>query len=75
MNHTKDTNQPTEGVAMGQKLAVVGKITELKTIEGADRILHATVVCGDAGKWSGVVGLNHQVGELVTVFLQDAVFM
>ena len=73
MNHTKDANQPTEGTLMGQKLAVVGKITELKTIEGADRILHATVVCGDAGKWSGVVGLNHQVGELVTVFLQDAV--
>ena len=73
MTNTKDTNQPTEGTPMAQKLAVVGKITELKTIEGADRILQAIVVCGDAGKWSGVVGLNHQVGELVTVFLQDAV--
>jgi RNA ligase (TIGR02306 family) len=58
---------------MSQKLAVVGKIIELAPIADADRILHATVVCGDAGKWSGVVGLNHQVGELVTVFLQDAV--
>lgn len=58
---------------MSQKLAVVGKIIELAPIAGADRILHAIVVCGDAGKWSGVVGLNHQVGELVTVFLQDAV--
>lgn len=55
------------------KLAVIGKIIELNAISGADRIKHAVVVCGDAGKWSGVVGLNHNVGELVTVFLQDAV--
>jgi RNA ligase (TIGR02306 family) len=53
-------------------LAVVGKIVELNAIDGADRIKHAVVVCGASGKWSGVVGLNHQVGELVTVFLQDA---
>jgi RNA ligase (TIGR02306 family) len=53
-------------------LAVVGKIVELNAIDGADRIKHAIVVCGASGKWSGVVGLNHQVGELVTVFLQDA---
>lgn len=55
------------------KLAVVGKISELLSIEGADRIKQAKVVCGDAGKWSGVVGLDVEVGELVTVFLQDAV--
>lgn len=53
-------------------LAVVGKIIELNAIAGADRIKHAVVVCGASGKWSGVVGLNHEVGELVTVFLQDA---
>lgn len=58
---------------MSQKLAVVGKIIELAPIAGADRILQAIVDCGDAGKWSGVVGKVHQVGELVTVFLQDAV--
>jgi len=55
------------------KLAVVGKITEVKPIDGADLIVQATVVCGDAGKWSGVVGKDTKEGDLVTVFLQDAV--
>lgn len=55
------------------KLAVVGKIAELNPIAGADRIMQAAVDCGDAGVWSGVVGLSHRVGELVTVFLQDSV--
>lgn len=55
------------------KLAVIGKIISLESIAGADRIQLATVVCGDAGKWSGVVGLNHHAGERVLVFLQDAV--
>ncbi len=55
------------------KLAVIGKIIELNAIKDADRIMQAVVVCGDAGRWSGVVGLTHKVGELVTVFLQDAV--
>lgn len=55
------------------KLAVVGKVIETHQIEGADFIKQAIVVCGDAGKWSGVVGLTIQVGDLVTVFLQDAV--
>jgi RNA ligase (TIGR02306 family) len=54
-------------------LAVIGKIIELNLIKDADRIMHAVVVCGAAGKWSGVVGLTHRVGELVTVFLQDAI--
>lgn len=54
-------------------LAVIGKITSLKPIPGADRIRHAEVDCGSSGKWSGVVGLDIQLGELVTVFLQDAV--
>lgn len=54
------------------KLAVIGKVIETAGIPGADRIKRATVVCGDAGKWSGVVGLDIEVGELVTVFLQDA---
>lgn len=54
------------------KLAVVGKVIETASIEGADRIKQALVVCGDAGKWSGVVGLDIEVGQFVTVFLQDA---
>jgi len=54
-------------------LAVVGKIISLSAIKDADRIMRAEVVCGESGKWTGVVGLNHHVGELVTVFLQDAI--
>lgn len=54
-------------------LAVIGKVIELAAIEGADRIRCATVVCGVSGKWKGVVGLDVEPGELVTVFLQDAV--
>lgn len=54
-------------------LAVVGKIIEVAPIKGADFIVQATVVCGKSGKWSGVTGLSAKVGDLVTVFLQDAV--
>lgn len=54
------------------KVAVIGKIIEIRPIDGADFIQAATVVCGDAGKWSGVVGKDVAVDELVTVFLQDA---
>ncbi len=57
---------------MGQ-IAVVGRVTEIRPIEGADFIQAATVVCGAAGKWSGVVGKDVIVDEKVTVFLQDAV--
>ena len=54
-------------------LAVIGKVIEVKAIEGADRIRSATVVCGHAGKWTGVVDLDTSVDDLVTVFLQDAI--
>lgn len=57
---------------MKNAIAVVGKIITIRPIEGADFIQAAEVVCGSAGKWSGVVGKNVEVGETVTVFLQDA---
>jgi len=53
-------------------VAVVGKVSEIRPIEGADFIQAATVLCGAAGKWSGVVGKDVATGESVTVFLQDA---
>jgi RNA ligase (TIGR02306 family) len=53
-------------------VAVVGKIVGIRPIDGADFIQAATVVCGSAGKWSGVVGKDVDTGENVTVFLQDA---
>ncbi len=54
------------------KLAVVGKILEIKSIAGADFIQAALVDCADAGKWAGVVGKDVLPGQAVTVFLQDA---
>lgn len=55
------------------KLAVIGQVTVTKAIEGADRIHHATVSCGDEGVWSGVVGKDIVEGAKVVVFLQDAI--
>ena len=53
-------------------LAVIGRVTEISPIAGADLIQQAAVVCGAAGKWSGVVGKDIQAGDTVTVLLQDA---
>ena len=58
---------------MKKSLAVVGRITETASIPGADLIIQAVVVCGESGKWSGVVSNATQVGDMVTVFLQDAI--
>lgn len=55
------------------KLAVIGRVTETRPIEGADRIQQAFVSCGDEGRWSGVVGKDINAGDSVVVFLQDAV--
>lgn len=54
-------------------LAVVGRIEKIEAIEGADRIRSATVNCGESGTWTGVVSLDYQEDDLVTVFLQDAI--
>lgn len=52
----------------------VGKIQEIKSIEGADRIESAIVVCGPGGKWQGcVLKGEFQVGDLCFVFLQDSI--
>lgn len=59
---------------MNQPLAVVGKIVKVDPIEKADRLESATVVCGHAGKWMGVVPKgDFSIGDLCNVFLQDAV--
>lgn len=54
------------------KLAVIGTVTAVHSIEGADRIQQAIVSCGDEGVWSGVVAKDMAVGAVVVVFLQDA---
>ena len=57
-----------------KRLAYIGKIVEIKTIKGADFIVSATVVCGSGGKWMGTVKKGEfEVGQLVDVFLQDAI--
>ncbi len=54
-------------------LAVTGRIVEIHPIEGADRIVQASVVCGAAGRWTGVVPRDMEMDRSVIVFLQDAI--
>lgn len=54
-------------------LATVGKVVKAAPIEGADRIHSVDVVCGQAGRWTGVVPKDIDVGALTLVFLPDAV--
>lgn len=57
-----------------KEVAYVGKIIAIEPIEKADRLVSATVVCGNGGRWVGVVAKDgFVVGELVNVYLQDAV--
>lgn len=56
-----------------QKLAYIGKIVEVNSIEGADFIDSYTVVCGDGGKWMGTSQKGMNVGDLVEVYLQDCI--
>lgn len=54
-------------------LAYIGKVAEIVSIEGAERVEAATVVCGRGGKWSGVVQRGQFTpGDFVEVYLQDA---
>ena len=54
-------------------LVFVGKIIDLQPIQGADFIVSATVVCGEGGKWKGVVKRSQfQLDDLCTVYLPDA---
>lgn len=54
-------------------LVYVGKVIDLQPIEGADFIVSATVVCGEGGKWKGVVKKSDfSLGSLCVVFLPDS---
>lgn len=56
------------------KLAYIGKIIKIEPIQEADLIESATVVCGQGGKWIGVVGkCQFTVGDECVAYLQDAV--
>ena len=57
-----------------KNVAYIGKIININTIEGADFIDSATVVCGTGGKWMGTIPKNQfEIGEIVEVYLQDAI--
>src|SRR5665213_307955 len=58
---------------MSKELVYVGRIISFDSIPGADFIHCATVVCGEGGKWKGIVRkIDFTVGDLCVVFLPDA---
>ncbi len=64
---------PAFTVLESAKLVYVGKIIALEPIEGADFIVSATVVCGEGGKWKGIVKKDQfEIGSLCDVYLPDA---
>ncbi|MFI0477794.1 MAG: RNA ligase family protein [Candidatus Rhabdochlamydia sp.] len=55
------------------KLVYVGKIIAIDPIEGADFIASATVVCGEGGKWKGIVKKSDfEIGSHCIVYLPDS---
>lgn len=54
-------------------LVYVGKIIDIQPIDGADFIVSATVVCGEGGKWKGIVRkADFTKGDMCLVYLPDA---
>lgn len=64
----------SESITTGNdSLVYIGKIIDLQTIEGADFIVSATVVCGKGGKWRGIVRkIDFSIGDRCVVFLPDS---
>lgn len=54
-------------------MAWVGWITEVTPIEKADKIQRVVVDAGTGGKWSGVTPKSYLYGDVVIVFLPDAI--
>lgn len=56
-------------------VATTGCIIDLTPVPDSDNLLAATVVCGNAGKWHGVVNRQNsfELGDLVEVYLPDAI--
>jgi RNA ligase (TIGR02306 family) len=58
---------------MNEKLVYIGKIISLEPIEGADFIVSATVICGQGGKWKGVVKKSDfKIDDKCIVYLPDS---
>lgn len=55
------------------RLVYIGKIIDIQPIEGADFIVSATVICGEGGKWKGIIRtIDFSLGDRCIVFLPDA---
>jgi len=58
---------------MATNQVYVGEIISISDIENADFIQHAIVVCGEGGRWSGIIRKGEfVVGDLCEVYLQDS---
>ncbi len=58
---------------MSEGLVYIGRIVDLQPIYAADLIVCATVVCGEGGKWQGVVRKqDFVINDSCVVFLPDA---
>lgn len=54
-------------------LVYIGKVVEISSIEDADYLELATVICGPGGKWKGVIKKTHfEVGSKCLVYLPDS---
>jgi RNA ligase (TIGR02306 family) len=54
-------------------VATIGQVVSVSPVENSDRLAQAVVVCGKAGRWTGVVVRGEvQAGQLVEVYLPDA---
>lgn len=59
---------------MSEGLVYIGKVISLEPIAEADLIVSATVVCGQGGKWQGVVRkADFDLNQMCLVYLPDSV--
>lgn len=59
---------------MNENLVYVGKIASIEKIENADFIVSATVICGQGGKWKGVVKKDQfSENDACILFLPDSI--
>lgn len=59
---------------MSEGLVYIGKVLKIDPIPNADRVSLATVVCGEGGKWKGVVKKgDFEEGSMCLVYLPDSV--
>jgi RNA ligase (TIGR02306 family) len=59
---------------MGLGLAWAGRVMTIAPVEQADRLERAEVVCGEGGRWWGVVSRGQfKAGDACTVYLPDSV--